>query len=389
MSTTHKSDEPAASDAQAATALADAPLANETEAEEAGAAAEDLPYRLTVSAPNGASVPVLATAQETIQDIKYVISETPATIEYSCFYLACGGARLADTAELGEIAELQRDSQLDLVEDQYTEREARLHVSRLRSILAGPVTANPDVAGLDAGAPIFSTIKYPDGAAAEVPRSDADDEASKSADASSDVANPGSKRGGKKKRAEDKAPPTGADAAAADPEAGRKAAAADHAFVDFSFAAAPRLDVLSTRKALERLALPHCLRQLVLSGWNPVPRFRQLKGDLLYLLATTIEGQTYHITCARGGFYVNSSTLTRFSAEPYGEVFAGQTGVRSSEFYAAHSLVSLLKRISPKFAQGFAALQSAVSQREPVETLPFVASEQAATPWLVRGSENR
>ncbi|KAJ2767065.1 Intracellular distribution of mitochondria, partial [Coemansia nantahalensis] len=69
--------------------------------------------------------------------------------------------------------------------------------------------------------------------------------------------------------------------------------------------------------------------------------------------------------------------------------FAGQTGVRSSEFYAAHSLVSLLKRLSPKFAQGFGELQSAVAQREPVETLPFVASEQAATPWLVRGSENR
>ncbi|KAJ2416784.1 Intracellular distribution of mitochondria, partial [Coemansia sp. RSA 2524] len=58
-------------------------------------------------------------------------------------------------------------------------------------------------------------------------------------------------------------------------------------------------------------------------------------------------------------------------------------------FYAAHSLVTLLKRLSPKFAQAFDELQAEMARREPVEILPFVSSEQAATPWLVRGAENR
>ncbi|KAJ2776035.1 Intracellular distribution of mitochondria, partial [Coemansia javaensis] len=406
--------------AAAAAAVVDggepAPAVNGSEppadGDEAAAPQEDATYRLTIRAPNGASVPVVATAQETIQDIRYVVGETAATIEYSCFYLALDGQRLVDTAELGEIAELGRDAVLDLVEDQYTEREARVHVSRLRSMLAGRVTANPDVAGLDAGASIFGTIKHPGGdrgddttAAAAPAAAMADsDSAGRDADVSSggDSARPAGKRGGKKKRAaeeeeegEEAEAGAGGEAeaerqrAAMAAAAAAAAAAADHAFKGFEFAAVPPFDVLSPRKALERLAPPQCVRQLVLSGWNPVPRYRQLKGDLLYLLVTTVEGQSYHITCAHSGFYVNASTLTRFSATPYGEAFAGQAGVRSADFYAAHSLVTLLRRLSARFARGLDELQSGAAQREAMETMPFVSSEQAATPWLARGSENR
>ncbi|KAJ1993839.1 Intracellular distribution of mitochondria [Coemansia spiralis] len=370
---------------------------------------EEQPFRLTIKAPNGAIVPIVATAQETIQDIKQVISETPTTIEYSCFCLTLNGERLNDFAELGEIDGLAKDSQLMVVEDQYTEREARIHVSRLRDLLVGPTTANPNVAGLDAGTSIFSTIKYPAGIDDETALTNADSTCAGSssiADSESEGTSSQANKtasGGVSEKGKQKSKKSGKNGHIAaskqqsdDMKATEATSNADkikpvsinHAFKDFDFDNAPPFKVLSTNRAINSLALPFCVRQITLSGWNPVPRYRQLKGDLIYLLITTIENQTYHITSSRDGFYVNSSTLVRFNPEPFGISHAGQPGIRNQEFYSAHSLVTLLKQLSPKFAQGLVELQKLVSQREPVEVLPFVSSEQAASPWLVRSSEN-
>ncbi|KAI8320743.1 hypothetical protein GQ54DRAFT_238561, partial [Martensiomyces pterosporus] len=275
------------------------------------------------------------TAQEAVQDLKQVVSESPNTIEYSCFYLALDGQRLNDFAELGEIEGLQKDSQLELFEDQYTEREARLHVGRLRDLLAGPTTADPLVAGLDAGASIFSTIKYPDGTPTDL------------------------------------------------------SAAADGGDSDFEFGKVSQFNVISTSEAIKKLSVPQCIKQITLSGWNPVPRYRQLNGDLMYLLVTTLENQNYHITASRDGFFVNASSLTHFNPEQYGVARAGQQGTRDPEFYCAHSLITLLKKLSPRFGQGLAKLQQEAALRDSVEVLPFVSAEHAASTWLVRSGENR
>ncbi|KAJ2121470.1 Intracellular distribution of mitochondria [Coemansia sp. RSA 720] len=352
------------------------------------ASIEEQPFRLTIKAPNGAEVPVIATSQETVQDIKQVVSETAETVEYSCFYLEYQGQRLDDSTELSEL-DLEPESQLELFEDEYTEREARLHVTRLRDLLLGTVTASADVAGLDAGAPIFDTIKNPDGLEADtmaIARSDADDTPSSATKGDKAKKSDKAKKGKRSdKRSSEKEQPAEAD----DEAEKMRAAAANHAFKDFVFDEVPAFSVLSTERAMQRLCLPQCVRQLAVSGWNPVPRYRQLQGDLLYLHVTTLENQSYQLTCSRLGFYVNSSSLSRFNPSAYGETHAGQAGVRSADFYAAHSLVTLLKRLSPKFAQAFDELQAEMARREPVEILPFVSSEQAATPWLVRGAENR
>ncbi|KAJ1889445.1 Intracellular distribution of mitochondria, partial [Kickxella alabastrina] len=154
---------------------------------------EEVPYQLKIKAPNGVVVPIIATSQETIQDLKQVVSETAGTIEYSCFYLTLNGQRLNDFVELGEIEGLEKEGQLGLVEDQYTEREARLHVTRLRDLLVGPTTANPNIAGLDAGASIFSTIKHPKGASDEINGESDSEEAAKPAQTNK------AGKGGKKK----------------------------------------------------------------------------------------------------------------------------------------------------------------------------------------------
>ncbi|KAJ2612495.1 Intracellular distribution of mitochondria [Coemansia sp. RSA 1804] len=374
----------------------------------AGSSAEEGTSPLTIKAPNGAAIPIIATAQETIQDLKQVVSETPATIEHSCFYLTLNGQRLNDFVELGEIEGLKKDSHLAVVEDQYTEREARIHVCRLRDLLVGPTTANPNVAGLDAGASIFSTVKYPDGiadsdgsAAANTSASANGGDGSESDSASAEAANGAGKQkskkdgkkasqsaaaGDKKKTNNDSEQASGSED---DQQQKAKPVVANHALKGFEFDKVPPFETLSATEALKSLALPACLKQIVLSGWNPVPRYRQLRGDLLYLLVTTLENQNYHITCSRTGFYVNSSSLVRFDPEPHGSAQSGQTGAKSPDHYRAHSLITLLKRLSPRFVQGLDNLQKQVSQHEPVEVLPFVSSEQAASPWLVRGAENR
>ncbi|KAJ2848641.1 Intracellular distribution of mitochondria [Coemansia brasiliensis] len=331
---------------------------------------EEQPYKLTVKAPNGAQVPVLATAQETVQDIKQVVSETPSTVEYSCFSLQFNGQRLNDFAELGEL-DLELECQLDLIEEEYTEREARLHVSRLRDLLTNTVTASADVAGVDAGVSVFDTIKRPEGEIATNGTTQSDFEEASTESKSDSTKKNKKKRNQKSKETE---------------PAKESEEVTSHAFQDFEFEAVPQFDVLSAEKALKQLHLPQCVRQLVLSGWNPVPRHRHLQGDLLYLQVVTLENQTFQITSSRNGFFVNASSSTRFNPVPYSEAYAGQPGVRAGEFYCAHSLITLLRRISPKFAQTFDQLQAEMARHEPVEVLPFATSEQAATPWLVRNN---
>ncbi|KAJ2506921.1 Intracellular distribution of mitochondria, partial [Coemansia sp. RSA 2052] len=294
-------------------------------------AEEEESYKLTIKTPNGTVVPVLASSQETVQDLKQAVGETAGTVEYSCFYLSFNGQKLNDFSMLSEIEGLATDSELVLVEDQYTEREARMHVIRLRELLGGStaVTANPLVAGLDAGVSVFSSVKQ-----------------------SSNTGH-------------------------------------YHAFAEFELGKPPSLDALSTTQAIKQLGLPLCIRLLVLSGWNPVPRHQQLKGDLLYLLVTTLENQSYHITAHRTGFYVNASTTSRFSSENYGSAHAGQPGVRDAPHYSAHSLVTLLRRLSPKFARALTDVQRELETRDPTETLPFQLAEQAATPWAVSGADSR
>ncbi|KAJ1956116.1 Intracellular distribution of mitochondria, partial [Linderina pennispora] len=373
----------AVSEAQATNVTDAQPEQPEQQLTEEGAAAEIAPedqsYQFVIDAPNGATVHIYATPQETVQDVKQVISENPDTIEYSCFHLTLDGQQLNDFAELGEIESLQKDSKLILVEAPYTEREARLHVSRLRDLLAGPVAANPPAAGLDAGLSLFSSIKYPNGIPAEPVSSQSGESESDSAKKPS-----GKKQGKKGKKTSDEE----AEETEEDSDDHPKPKVTEHAFSGFEFGAIPQFDILSGDQAAKSLGVPQCVRQLTLSGWNPVPRHRQLQGDLLYLLVVTLESQNLHITASRDGFYVNSSSLTHFHAEPYGESHAGQQGVRDADHYKAHSLVTLLKRLSSKFSQGFDALQREMAQRDPVEVLPFVSAKQAASPWLAR-SANR
>ncbi|KAJ2470247.1 Intracellular distribution of mitochondria, partial [Coemansia sp. RSA 2320] len=222
-------------------------------------------------------------------------------------------------------------------------REARAHVSRMRDLLLGGggmgcAGVDARVAGVDAGVSVFSTVRQGEGDDSE---------------------------------GEGEGEGEGENGGENDDEG-----SAQHAFRDFEFGAAADasvLEVLSTSAAAGRQAVPACVRHLALSGWNPVPRHRQLQGDILYVLATTLEGQTYHITAGEDGFFVNASTMTRFNGDASGD---GR----------AHSLAGLLRGLSGKCAQGWRRVQGEMQTRDAAETQAFLAAGQAARPWVVSGS---
>lgn len=62
---------------------------------------------------------------------------------------------------------------------------------------------------------------------------------------------------------------------------------------------------------------------------NPLPS----PGDLFYLVVSTLEEQTVHITAVPSGFYVNKSTGSTFDPNP------------AESSYKAYTLVDTLKQV--------------------------------------------
>ncbi|KAJ1914549.1 Intracellular distribution of mitochondria [Mycoemilia scoparia] len=352
-------------------------------------------YQLTIKAPNGASISIAVTAQEPIQNIKQVVTETADTMEYSCFSLSYNGTRLNEFTEIGEIADLPMEAVLEVVEDTYTEREARIHVSRLIDLLAGPDAIVPESAGIDAGVSLLSKVKYPDGIEATDLKGHTEDNESAAASGSEsgEKRENGGKSNGKKKKTQDNSQPDEESKAFSESTFTK-----DHPFVEYSSEIPAPLSFISkkfnSQGGTTSEKLPKCLKQLVLSGWNPVPRYRQLRGDLLYLLVTTLEGESYHITASTKGFFVNQSSLTRFNPSPRttqqlnGHAKKPNASKKDTSSLYSHSLVNLLNKLSKQFQVHYARLHQWMQSRDALEILPFSSSFHAAVPWMVVGSKN-
>lgn len=109
------------------------------------------------------------------------------------------------------------------------------------------------------------------------------------------------------------------------------------------------------------------VKQLSYSGWNPSRGNRRLQGDLFYLDVETLEGESVVVTAWTHGFFVNSTKGTTFNPAP------------SANPCRAHSLVDLLRELSPKFKETFAAVVNQQFESHPYELLsvPF-----PVTPWV-------
>ena len=157
-------------------------------------------------------------------------------------------------------------------------------------------------------------------------------------------------------------------------------------FIDF------KLDDLSPNALLDLLKpsasasiTSPCLRSLGISPWSPPPHTRRLRGDLVYLTVTTLEGESYHITGSTTGFWISKTTANSFDPSPRAVL---PNKMRSGAFQGFFELLSAL---SPSFAKGLATLiqsqHSAQSGADIFASLPITHATPAA-PWLVAAPQH-
>ncbi|KAI1337779.1 putative eukaryotic translation initiation factor 3 subunit CLU1/TIF31 [Xylariaceae sp. FL0016] len=216
-------------------------------------AAEAL-YPLTILLPHEPSkIHVMVSPQEQVHELRQSVIELPSAFQYSCFHLEHAGERINDFVTISDVQGLGPESEIKLVEDPYTEKEARIHVIRIRDLIGAAGDRTDTLHGILPGASLFDSI------AAEA--KDADN--------------------------------------------------VQASTYDFDAPAKP-LSLLPK----EEEPAPKTVKSVALSPWNPPPYHLRQKGHLLYLLVTTNEGEQYQITSHVGGFYVNKSSNSKFDPMP-------------------------------------------------------------------------
>ncbi|KAI9209914.1 clustered mitochondria-domain-containing protein [Polychytrium aggregatum] len=216
-------------------------------------------FPLTVLLPrNQGQLQFLVHPHVTISEIRQLIFDSPEAKFYTCFYLTFSGKRLTEVTELGDIPELSTDSALQMMEDVYTDREVRVHITRCREILTNFQSPIPTF-GVDPSPTFLSTIKV-----------------------------------------------------------GEPLDSKTHAFSDYDFDHPADKSSLSDFVPVTWSTEGElCLKQLTISAWNPPPFYRKTAGDLMYLTAVTLDDQALHITASSSGFFVSSSTDDTFDPKPH------------------------------------------------------------------------
>ena len=220
---------------------------------------------------------------------------------------------------------LAAGSELTLVEDPYTEKEARIHMVRIREIIGAAGNRIDTLHGISAGLSLHDAVCSWQGP------EDASRPKEKSADA--------------------------------------KASTALNALEDYKFDAPASIRTLLPPPQEQP---PKTVKSLIVSPWNPPPHHLRQKGHLLYLQLTTNEGEQYQITSHVSGFYVNKSSNSKF--DPFPRL--------APKNASAHSLLSLISNLSPLFSSLFAALLELNNRRDPLANFQ-ITNAIPYSPWLV------
>lgn len=192
-----------------------------------------------------------------MHDVRQSIIETPGTFQYSCFHLKHNGQQINDFVQISEVEGLTSESELTLVEDPYTEKEARLHVVRIRELVGAAGDRTDTLHGILSGHSLHDSVT------------------------------------------------------AGEPAADGTTPA--HSMTGYNFEAP---GVLSNLLPKGQEPAPKTIKSISVSPWNPPPYHLRQKGHLLYLLVTTNEGEQHQITSHVSGFYVNKSSNAKFDPFP-------------------------------------------------------------------------
>jgi protein TIF31 len=239
-----------------------------------------------------------------------------------------------------------------LLLDNYTERDVRLHITRLRDLLGGPYKQITSSIGIDSSVSFLTAVTGEIGKEGQSTRiSDYDTDTHSYTYTDEEFATDGDKKM--------------EDMFSTEP-------IPEHAFTGVDVNAPSKLSDF-VPSSFERTS-PQCLKSLSLSGWNPVSHPRRLAGDLMYLNVVTLENESLCITASTTGFFVNNSTPTEFNPNSRG---ANKR---------AHSLIRLLQSLSPQFAANFIKVQDFITKHHMLEVLP-VNTYLPSYPWAAQPTE--
>ncbi|KAJ3375027.1 Intracellular distribution of mitochondria [Allomyces arbusculus] len=288
--------------------------------------------QVTIRLPTQRTIDMMVVPTESVGFLQQSLLDQPRMVHYSCAHLTYRGQRLAETADFASLEGIdQEGAELELVESPYGERDVRVHVMRIRDIMfAHSTRAHITGEAVDAGVSAFKAVtgdRYLD------PTFDRD------------ILTQVDKNGKKAETVFDD----------------------EGALTPGEFGAFLASTMAKQRKSIK------AVQSLGISGWNPVPAWRRLRGDIMYLNAVTGPNESLHITATRSGFYINKSTDTTFDPTRKSNV--------------SHSLAKLLSQQSPHFAKTFAKM---IEQQQQLMTSPLTSAEKVpilttmpAANWLV------
>lgn len=196
-------------------------------------------------------------SQEQVHEVRQSIIDLPTAFQYTCFHLEYNNEKVNDFIALADIPDLSAEPEFRLVPDPYTEKEARIHLVRMRELIGATGDRTDSTLGVLPGMSLFESVSK-------------DIQQGQSADAQ---------------------------------------AAAE----EYDFDAAPSLSNLVPKPSDPA---PKTVKQIALSSWNPPPPHLRQRGHLLYLIVGTNEGEQYQITAHISGFFVNKSSNAKFDPFP-------------------------------------------------------------------------
>lgn len=306
--------------------------------------------------------------QETISDVKEALAATTVLNSLTNYSLVHGDVRITDEfddfATLGEaLGDISGDVAIRLVEKAYTLKSVHEHLLRFReNIGLNFFDFAARLAGIAAGGSKLSALG--------LKNIELQSETSDAQPSDTDVLPTKTVEALDEKSAEPKEADSKNYVISDDDKASIKATVSS--LLDSS---SPDLAKHAFGETvLSKWKLP--LKALSLAQWNPVPQQQRLKGDLLYLTLTTLESETFSITCHSSGFFVSRLSNAHFNPA----VKVNEKGVAHREYI----LYNLVAKLSPLFASTIAANKEALSAGSQFSELYLIPSHSpAAYPWLV------
>ncbi|ROV90316.1 hypothetical protein VSDG_08179 [Cytospora chrysosperma] len=224
-------------------------------------APEDAMFLLNIILPQApGKVNIMVSPHEQVHEVRQSIIELPAALQYSCFHLEHNGERINDFIPINEISGIGPDSEVHLIEDPYTEKEARIHMVRVRELIGASGDRTDTIQGVLSGASLYEKVA-----------TEAGDTPDKATQEQAEVE-------------------------------------------EYDFSAVPSISTLLPAEQQE--PAPKTVKAIQLSPWNPPPAHLRQRGHLIYLIVTTNEGEQFQITAHVGGFFVNKSSNAKFDPLP-------------------------------------------------------------------------